>query len=223
MKNLQIILTSLIVFLSLGTIFSQNLSIGVRAGADYFTIKNDLIEDDAKFTLGYNFAIPVEYNLNSVFSLQPELNFTQKGVAFKFDQDGEEINLKLRTNYLELPVLFKARYGTQAIKAYAFAGPSLGFAASRKATTQIGDGDMESESIDFVDDGEVQDQRWEFAIVGGIGLDIKAGPGSFIIDARYSHGLTDDSKFEGKQPEDWKKSFNRGCTLSIGYKIPIGK
>jgi hypothetical protein len=223
MKNLHFIFTILIIFLSLGTIIGQNMSIGVRAGANYFTVDQDLINDDANYTMGLNLAIPFEYTLSPVFSLQPELNFTQKGVAFEGTQDGEDLTLRLRTNYFEVPVLFKARYGNEAFSFYAFAGPSIGFASHRSAGTKVGDAKYDYESVDFVNEGEVQDQRWEIAATGGLGLDIAAGPGAFVIDVRYSLGLTDSYKFDGDKPDDWDKTFNKGCTLSVGYKIPFGK
>ncbi|MCB0661566.1 MAG: PorT family protein [Saprospiraceae bacterium] len=223
MKNLQSLFILLIVFFSLGTVFGQNTSIGLRAGASYFTIDNDLIDEDANYTMGLNLAIPFEYSLSSIFSLQPELNFTQKGIEFDGTQDGEDLYIKLRTNYVELPVLFKARYGNDFIKGYAFVGPSIGFAANRFISTKIGDGDCETESIDFITEGDVQDQRWEVSAIGGVGIDIAAGPGAFVVDVRYALGLTDDSKFDGDKPTDWKKSLNKGCTLSVGYKIPLGK
>ena len=57
-------------FLFIGTIFSQNMSIGLRIGATEFTLNNDEI-NDSKYTVGLDLAIPVEFTLSPVFSIQP--------------------------------------------------------------------------------------------------------------------------------------------------------
>jgi len=219
-KNVIALFAMLFIY---GTAFSQKTAIGFRTGASYFTINNDLLEENAKYELGLDLAIPVEFQISPIFSIQPELHFSQKGVAFEGMEDGQEQKIAVKTNYLELPVLFKANYGNERFKAYAFVAPSVGYAINRFATEKLGDQDIEKEDIEFVKNGDVQDQRWEFNAMGGIGGSMKAGIGHFVADVRYSFGLSDNTKFKQDKPSDWKKSTNRGCTLSIGYMIPIGK
>jgi len=201
------------------TAFSQQASIGLRTGASYFKVHYDDFETEPDYTMGLDIAIPVEFQLSSVFSIQPELHFTQKGVAF---DSGEDNSIAVKTNYLELPVLLKARYGIERYQLYAFAAPSVGYATNRFVVDKTGD-EREKEDLDFVTDGDIQDQRWEFGVVGGIGASFQAGVGSIVIDARYAMDLNDDTKFENDEPDDWKKATNRGCTLSVGYMIPIGR
>jgi len=150
MKNIKILITMLSMFLCVGTVFSQNMSIG------------------------------------PIFSIQPELHFIQKGVQFEEVVDGQDETFKVKTNYLELPVLLKANYGGERFKGYAFVAPSLGYATNRFTKEIIGDEDDVKDDVDFIDEGDAQSQRWEFSTIGGIGGSMKAGLGSVVLDVRYS-------------------------------------
>lgn len=222
MTFLKHLATTLIILFSINAALSQGLSIGIRTGAAYYTVKNDLADENAQFDLGVDVAVPLEWSITSAFSIQPELHYTQKGVAFKTTGDGVERRLVFKTNYLELPILFKADHGTDQFSCYLFVAPSVGYALNRHVAERVGSIEKVKEDIDFIKDGPAQDRRWEFSAIGGIGMKLKAGPGHVVADARYSLGLTDDTKFDGEEPSDWKETTNRGCILSVGYMIPLG-
>lgn len=209
------------IFLVTGIAVAQNTAVGLRIGASSFTVKNDLFEEDAKFMMGLDIAIPIELSLSPVLSLQPELHYTQKGVAFEGQYEGQNVNTTFKTNYLELPVLLKANYGSERFKCFAFVGPSIGYAMKQTVSEKIDDVEKVKEELDFITDGNIQDRRWDFSAVGGIGASMKAGVGSIVLDVRYSMGFSDTIKFDGDKPGDWEKSTNRGCTLSLGYMLPI--
>lgn len=220
MKLLKTTLLTTLSFFLFSSLMAQNVSIGLRTGATYFKVRNSLIEDEAEYSLGLNVAIPVEIKFNEYLALQPELHFTQKGVLFEDQVEGEKRTLDFKTNFIEIPVLFKMSYGPGKLRANAFLGTSANYAINRYVVQKIGD-DRDRENIDFVNEGNVQDARWEFSALGGVGLSMKAGPGNIVLDARYSIGVTDDSEFEGERPKNWKTSTNRGCTLSLGYTVPL--
>ncbi len=205
-----------------GAAFSQNTSVGLRIGASYYTVHNDLLDEEADYTEGLDLAIPFELKLSPLFSIQPELHYTQKGVAFEGIEDGQNQTITFQTNFLELPVLFKVNGSLGKFGYYAFAGPSVGYALKRTATEELGGVEKAKEEIDFVDEGDVRHRRWEFSAIGGVGASMKAGIGSIVMDVRYSFGLSDDTRFVNEEPADWKKTTNRGCTLSVGYMIPLG-
>jgi hypothetical protein len=204
------------------TTFAQ-VSIGFRTGVNEFTVHSDDESEDPKYTMGLNLAIPMEITLTNYFSVQPELHFTQKGFAFESSVEGEDFTQTFRTNFLELPVLLKAKYGNDIIKGYAFVAPNVGYALNRTYNTKLGDKDTEKEDLDFVTEGDIQSQRWEFSALGGLGLEVQAGIGAFVVDVRYNLGFTDSVKFENERPGNWDKATNRGCTLSVGYMIPLGR
>lgn len=222
MKHSMFLMT-VVCLLAASQITLAQVSVGFRTGADYFTVHSKAEEEDPKYTMGLNLAIPVEVALSDNFSIQPELHFTQKGFAFESSVEGEDFTQTFRTNFLELPVLLKAKYGNDIIKGYAFVAPNVGYALNRTFSTKLGDADKEKEDLDFVTEGDIQSQRWEFSAMGGIGVEIQAGIGAFVVDARYNLGFTDSVKFEDERPDDWDKATNRGCTLSVGYVVPLGR
>ena len=61
-------------------------------------------------------------------------------------------------------------------------------------------------------------KSFDFGVVFGGGLDFAAGSGSFVIDIRYTLGLTsvDDSGFDA----DLK---NKVFSASIGYALGVGQ
>ena len=222
MRFSKFFFTLLVVVGLSATAFSQQTAVGLRTGATYFTLNNEAINDDAKYTLGVDLAIPVEFQLSPFFSVQPELHFTQKGVQFEDVVDGKDRTIAVKTNYVELPVLLKASFGTQRLRGYAFIAPSVGYATNRFTSEKLGTTNRVKERIDFIDTDGAASRRWDFSAVSGVGASLPAGVGSIVLDVRYSFGLSDNTRFADEAPEDWEKTTNRGCTISVGYMVPIG-
>jgi hypothetical protein len=112
------------------------------------------------------------------FSLLVEPTYVQKGASF--GAFGNITSAEGDLDYLEVPVLVKAKFGALKAHAFAFAGPSFGFNLKTKGSL----GDFTS---DF------KDQAASLAISGDIG----AGAGFQLqrylyltADVRYSHGFT---------------------------------
>ena len=223
MKITKICLITLQVVIAVGNVFSQNIYVGIRTGASYFKIHNEEFGEDGKYTLGTDIAIAMESAFSPVFSIQTELHFTQKGVQFEDDVEIKGHILAVKTNYLELPVMLKAQVGSEKFKCYAFVAPSPAFATNRFTIEKSDVEERVKEDVEFIDTDEAKSQRWEFNAIGGLGASMKAGVGSLVMDIRYSLGLSDNTKFKIDKPDDWTKSTNRGCTISLGYMIPLGR
>lgn len=198
---------------------AQNVAVGLRGGINLATIANENLEPD-HMVVGINVAIPVEIQVADFLAIQPELHFIQKGAGF--EADGADITYNYFFNYLEVPVLVKGMVGNDLIKGYAIAGPSVGFALSQYQVTKTDD-DRESESIDFVDSGDIQNNRFDIGVALGAGVEIPVGIGAFVLDARYNLDLNDQVKFEGDAPDNWEKNFNRGIGITVGYSILLNK
>lgn len=52
----------------------------------------------------------------------------------------------------------------------------------------------------------------------GAGVEVKAGPGSVILDGRYNLGLYDIDRDEEIKAE----MLNRGIAVSVGYMLRFG-
>ena len=97
-------------------------------------------------------------------------------------------------DYLEIPVLLKAKFGALKAHAYGIVGPSFGFNLDAK-------GSLGSFSDTF------KDQAANLTVSGDIG----AGAGFqlsryvyFTVDGRYSHGFTNALDKDVGDIGDWK-------------------
>lgn len=216
---LSIILFSLIFHIST----SAQYSIGVKGGVHFADVRVEGIADQylpepqvyEGFTIGTFAEIPM---LNG-FSFRPEINFIQKGFQAMEDFPITDIDLpvgagmKTRLNYMEVPLLFKYTSGNQIAKWYVVAGPSISYATEgnvRPVVRAIIDFTLPAQELNL--DNDLY-RRWDAALTGGIGGEIKAGPGKIFSDVRYSYGLANVLN----NPIVDVKVKNQGFTLSAGY------
>jgi opacity protein-like surface antigen len=197
-------------------------------------------EEEIKSRVGFTLGAALNYSFNDKLSVQPELNFIQKGYQESFsstlieDFEGQIITYtnssttKYTLNYLEIPVLAKLSFGGET-KVYAIAGPSVGIGLGGKFK-------YDNETIESSDDfeetysnsgkgkikfGEASenyegddlfiDNRIDFGIQVGAGILIAH---KIIIEARYGLGLSSlyDSEYEVK---------NRVFQFTIGMPLTL--
>jgi hypothetical protein len=172
---------------------------------------DDVSGTDAKigFTLGAGFNMPLG---EGPISLQPELNFIQKGYKADVSFDGIDIETKTTLSYLEVPVLVKATFG-EATKFFVNAGPSVGFGLGGKVKAEA-NGEEEEVDVKF-GDGDDEDVFYvekktdiAFQLGGGVVIADK-----IQIDIRYGLGLTD--LYEDAKVKNNVFQFTVGVPLSI--------
>ena len=155
-------------------------TIGVKGGINIATVDTDVsdISDLVDSKTGFVGGGFVTLGLGSLFALQPELLYSQKG--FQVDEFGETV--KFNTNYIEIPVLLKAQFKLAMLRPAVYAGPVVSFETSCSLSA------LEL-SVDC--DDEVGDRKTtEWGAVFGGNLDFILGPVVLILDARYQLGLT---------------------------------
>ena len=173
-------------------------SYGVKAGVNFANVAMD--PDDGVSPSGRMAAlagafatIPIAWGL----SLQPEAIYTVKGASFDFE--GFESNYIV--DYLEVPVLVRFR----ALRtAYVVAGPSMAYRLRARTRTPFGGS---TEEVDL--DADVE--SFDLGIVGGVAVEF----GRWLVDARYTHGLTDTDK----DTSDDVKIRNRTFSLAAGFRF----
>lgn len=174
--------------------------VGLRAGVmiskqDY---QSGPVNQDVKSKLGADIALVCDFPIGEVFAISPEFHWLQKGSKIK-DLSGSFNEATLTFNYLEIPVLFKLRFGEGA-GFFLFAGPSIGylFDASDK------DGNGTTNDIDTEDF-----KRAELGahIGGGISL------GPVNVDLRYILGFSNIADQNGTDLEIRNSGYGAGVTL----------
>jgi hypothetical protein len=211
MKKQVLLLTSACL-LALGA--QAQISIIPKGGITLSTVSYDDEPSGQESKVGFVGGAAVEIGIiQDFFSVQPELLFIQKGE--KYDVQGATNRSTL--NYLELPVLAKVAFGSEVIKGYVNAGPSLSLGLS--GTHKVEGGEMPGEqAIRFGsrrsgENRQYVDSRFDFGLQFGGGVSVGLGPGAVIGDVRYGLGLTD--------LYDENKSKNRSFAFTLGYAIPL--
>jgi hypothetical protein len=205
-------LLALLFVVGLGfTSMAQSISVGPRIGATFAKINvsdEDDFNDEVKSNTGVQIGAVANVMINDMFSIQPELLLIQKG--FKIEDGGEGIRVK--TNYLELPVLAKVKFGTEELHGFVTAGPTAGYLMNGKMTMEF-DGEEESEDLEFDD----TDNRFELGASFGVGLGYKVGAGTLNLDVRYGLGLSSLYETEGDEP----KTKNNVFGVSLAYLFSL--
>ncbi len=192
------------------TSMAQGISVGPRVGATFAKVKFSSDEGSMEFknTTGFQVGAVVNYNINEMFSIQPELLLVQKG--FKVGDNDEDGSMSVKYNYLEVPILAKVSFGTEAFRGFATAGPTLGYLTGGKYIYEF-DGEKETEDIEFED----EDRRFEAGMSIGVGAAYKVGAGELNLDVRYGFGLTSLNDSDADADEATAK--NRVFGVSLAY------
>ena len=211
------------------SIKAQSTHFGVRGGTTFNTISQtevvDAITPEIDYLVGFSGAVYAEIPLGATFAFQPELAFSQKGFSLAQGADldlfGAPLALGVRANtrfnYLETPLLMKAKFGSEQVKAFVMAGPALGYALNGRIRTQS-TGLLEFQLSDnSIDLDAINYERFEFSGVVGAGLQIDAGFGNIIIDGRFQQGITELYDI----PLVSERVRNRGFAINAGVSIPL--
>jgi hypothetical protein len=198
---------------------AQSFSIGPRVGLNFATVTGDA---DSGFTKsmysGLLIGAVANIGINDMFSIQPEVLFSQQGIKEKLDAN-DSLSIALRLNYITIPILAKVSFGTESAKGFINAGPYLGYLLGGTMTF---DDKVDKDKKDLNSDDLNDMNRMDFGISLGAGGSINAGPGALQLDVRYNLGLTDRNKFDGPKPDNYQSAKNGVFSVSLAYLFKLG-
>lgn len=151
------------------TLQAQSIRFGVKAGANFANQNGDTppaFESKESIT-SYHAGLVAEVKLLDGFAIQPELLYSTQGASYK--NAGEEFKNEL--GYLSIPVVAKIGLSKSVNLEL---GPQASFLLNERKNFDPGDANT-----------------FEFAVVGGLGLNITK---NLFIQARYGLGLTEATK-----------------------------
>lgn len=199
------------------------LEIGVAGGLNMSkmdvqpTIRQNLLN-------GINGGLSIRYTSEKYFKMicaaQLEVNFSQRG--WDEDFDDETKNGYSRTlNYIEIPFFAHLAFGKEprGVQFFINLGPQIGFLIGDSEDYK-GEWAIESRpsTIQPIYGKEIQN-KFEYGIAGGLGLELKTKAGNFFIEGRYYYGLSDI--FSNSKTDDFGRSANTTIYARLGYSIPI--
>lgn len=140
------------------------------------------------------------FAVNDMFSIQPEVLYSNKGLKEKNSSD----NTRLALNYIDVPVL--AKIATGATGLFFELGPQVGFRTSAEYKNSSVSLNL-NDAINSVD----------FGYAAGLGFQAEGGA---MVGLRYNGGFTNVAKDNGNFmgiPTTGSDGKNSAFQLYIGY------
>ncbi|MBD3346999.1 MAG: outer membrane beta-barrel protein [Chitinivibrionales bacterium] len=175
-------------------------SIGGKIGFNlgHFTGEDsDLDNTDTKLRPGINVGAFANIALHEIFSLQPEIQYTQKGETVEAGNDLVSGSWNIQLSYLEIPLLAKVAFPVEArTRPYVYAGPFLGINLQSETDEIYEVGPF---NFDAGTDLDEDVNQVESGVVTGVGFSHDLDKFLMFLDFRYTIGLTktfDDDIFD---------------------------
>ena len=195
----------------------HNLAIGITGGMNMSKVDfAPKIKQDNLSAMSTG--ISVRYMCEKYFKMMcgvlMELNYSQRGWSEKIE-DGTENTYSRTLNYIEMPFMAHLAFGKddlkKGVKFFINAGPQVAFFLSDKE--KMGGGEWDPSYRINAQYGKSVENKFDYGIVAGAGLELSTSIGHFLLDGRYYLGLGD---FYKNTKKDY---FSRSANSYIGIRL----
>jgi hypothetical protein len=197
----------------IGTAYGQSFIVprgGLTAATVSGSVPGGSISGVNGWVAGIGFASGKPVSFNS------EVLFFQKGATVTMAGGNwwEQVN-----NYIETPNYLKIRIAAGPFGVFVNAGGYLAYWLSGTSRYTSG-GSVVSASYTFDADNSdgITDNRFDYGLLGGVGAELKLGPGRLMAEFRYDMGLADTQSVTTK-PAGYEATRNQAFSFVIGYMI----
>ena len=228
--RLRIITAITAIFISIGTWAQIEeprniLEIGVAGGLNMSRMEIQPTVRQ-KYLNGINGGVSLRYTSEKYFNMicaaQLEVNFSQRGWEEDFD-DKSGNSYKRTLNYIEVPFFAHLAFGKEprGLQFFINLGPQIGFFLNENEE-YIGSWSIDSRPASSQPIyGKEVENKFEYGIAGGLGLELKTKIGNFILEGRYYYGLSDI--YNNSKTDDYGRSANNTISARLGYSFPLFK
>lgn len=172
--------------------------------------------------LVYRFDVPAQ---KYVGCIEFDINYQQKGFAYEtYRESGQMYERKY--SIIEVPILWQPYFplGKGSSRLYLSAGPYMSYTLDQGSTFKLYDkkeGTIIEQGTYIYD--ALRDNRFEYGIIGGLGLQF--GWRAFAINAefRYQINLSDAMKNVNKYPGNPSRSPVDVMSVSVGVNYKLNK
>ena len=197
----------------------SNLAVGVNLGMNMTKVDfSPRIKQ--KSHNGMAFGVTARYMCEKYFNMmcgiQAEINYTQRGWKEDID-DGSENTYSRTMNYIEVPLLAHLAFGKDAldkgVKFFINMGPQVAYFLSEKEKMSEEWNPAYRPNGVNQQYGKWVENKFDYGILGGMGLELSTKVGHFLLEGRYYYGLAD---FWGSSKKD---EFGRSGHSYMGVKL----
>ena len=205
----------------------HNWAVGVNAGMNMSTVSFEP-SIKQKSHSGMAFGVTARYMSEKYFKMmcgiQAEINYSQRGWKENIE-DGSGNTYSRTMNYVEIPLLAHLAFGKDAldkgVKFFVNAGPQIGFFLSEKEKMSA-DWDISNRPNGIVQQyGKTVENKFDYGILGGLGLELSTKAGHFLLEGRYYYGLSDFWKSTKK--DEFGRSGHSYMGVRLTYLFDITK
>ncbi|ADV44108.1 porin family protein [Bacteroides helcogenes] len=204
----------------------HNFAVGVNGGINLNSLSFSPTVKQ-KNLMGINGGVTARYISEKYFSMicgaQIEVNFSQHGWD-EFYQDYPTLSYTRTMNYVEIPFLAHLAFGKdKGMQFFIHAGPQIGFLFS-DSEKMSGDwaGTLSTGArIEAEQHEKPIDNKFDYGITGGAGLEIRTKAGNFLVEGRYYYGLSDI--FNSSKKDYFSRSAHGVITAKITYLFDLRK
>lgn len=200
MKRFSAVLV--LVVLCAGLSFSQ-VGFGIKGGVNFANTGGVDALAGSKALTGFAAGGYLEFNVPFLFTIQPEVLYSQKGFTAEQNVLGYDVKATGHFNYLEIPVLLKFSLPVPIVKPSLYAGPAMGILLSAKEKAEVTG--LATQESDVKDSTASTD--WGFVIGASANIAV------ITVDIRYTMGVATLDK------SGQTKVFNRVFSIMVG--IPL--
>jgi hypothetical protein len=195
-------------------------------------------EMDYKVTFGGSGNVNMGFDFNNHMGLKLEIGFAKLGQNYQDTYKDTVYSRNIKLNYLQIPLMFKYRTGSDVVKFYVMAGPQFNIllSASQKYL----------KNEDYFDE-PVTPENWTKPIVIGektitdrynsldimgrldVGVDIAVTSNLFLnVGMTMAYGFMDINATDWQIPDHSSNTYNPshniygGINFGINYVLPLG-
>ncbi len=216
--------TALFIFLICFPIISTaQYSIGIKGGSGFSQVNfqparriNSL--NKHSFGLSFKYLPPPQKNYKRDLraGISVELNYTGRGWEEFFISTDSVFRKDI--NYIELPFLSHFSLGKKRFRFIINMGPVISYGINGTEKYEREKKEYSIKNYNYPSD---KDNKFDFALCGGIGCCFDADIGSIELQARYNHSLTNVIDVEAIDRAAWAQ--NQYINISLAYYFNFGK
>ena len=204
----------------------SDLAIGINGGMNWSSVTFTPTIKTAYLT-GMCGGLSIRYTCEKYFTaicaVQMENNYVQRG-GEEVIEDGSNNTYQRVTNYLEVPFMFNMGWGREqrGVRFFINAGPQMNFFLGEEETYGGDPWDPSHRPNNVTGQyGKATENKFDYGICGGGGLDWSTGIGHFVLEGRYYYGLADI--FGNTKRDYFGRSGNSSITVKLSYLFDIIK
>jgi len=168
-------------------------------------------------TIGLTGRYVCEKYFSTICAVEVELDYNRQG--WKEDiQDGSGNTYQRNLSYIQLPILMQMGWGRErrGAKFIFEAGPQFGFMFADSEARGGGEWDPSGRPNDVTHQySHGPDNKFDYGLTGGIGLELSTSIGHFILVGRYYYGLGDI--YDNSKSGYFSRSANQVISVRLTY------